>query len=1095
MRKIILLVALCFALVGSVYAQQTVTGTVTDEEGLGIPGVSIIEEGTSNGTITQGDGTFRITVKSGNATLQFSFVGLTTVTETVNGRTKINVTLLPDTETVDEVVVTALGIKRDKKSLGYAISTIKADELTIAGNSQNPVLALYGKASGVGIQSGSAGPTGGINIKIRGAAGLETSSNTRPLFVVDGVPIHDEGSNMASRGYDPLNSFDYGSGINDINPEDIESMEILKGAKATVLYGSEGANGVVLITTKKGRQTRGLGVNVSYQKTWEVPHSYINFQNEFGSGTNEYDVNYTTLNGQEVREINKTRFNFGPKFDGEPIMFLDSIVRPYQAYPDNYIDLFRTGMTDNYTVAISGGNENGNMRVSYTRFDYDGLWDREYQKKDVLSFSGQTFVSDFANFEVNSNLYNIKTHNRRPNIQSIVAWGINRDYPFDAITDMYKNEDGSKFTQEGSDWPGQFSPVYLMDVLWEQYENSDTDEKFHYIGSVRTTLNFTDNIYFVGQAGIDYTDTEFTTRNAITQYSPSIQGGKYSYNRDKVVVQNYRGFLNYEESFMNDRMRLLAFVGGEYKSTEFKNVGVSSYGNFLYPDFWSIDNTNDWPAFGSRGRVRSHTYGSKVLYSALGSATLSWKDELYVELQARNDWSSTLPPDNNSYFYPGVGVSWNFTNSVDIPYMEFGKFRASWADVGIDAPGYYYAYRSYSVGTVNNTNATTISTPSSLFAGDLKPERKREFEIGFDGRFFKRSRLETSISWYTYNRYDQIMAVDLSRVTGAGDIKINAGHVKNNGLEVMLKGAPIATEKFRWDLTLTGAFQKTKVKELYPGITSKTVHSIGSSVLAVAEENEPFGEILMYDYLTDGSGNRIINDNGYYVLDKSEMKKAGNIQDNFYGGLTSNFSFKGFNLNALIDYKFGGSIFSYSNYYLLGMGISEETLKYRNEEHGGMAYYVDDATGNRIEWQHDQGAPAGARDGRVYHDGLILDGVRNEGTEDNPNYVPNDVILSATEYYSSYIHDMSEDFQPDQLYKNNYIKLRQVALSYTIPKKLANSMHLQKLTLSLIARNPFYIYKSIPNVDAESTLGTNSIVEYSFYPSIKSYGFGVNVSF
>lgn len=407
MRKIILLVALCFALIGSVYAQHTVTGTVTDEEGLGIPGVSIIEEGTTNGTVTQIDGSYRISVQSSNASLKFSFVGLTTVTEAVNGRNRINVTLLPDTETVDEVVVTALGIKRDKKSLGYAISTIKADELTVAGNSQNPVLALYGKASGVGIQSGSAGPTGGINIKIRGAAGLETSSNTRPLFVVDGVPIHDEGSNMASRGYDPLNSFDYGSGINDINPEDIESMEILKGAKATVLYGSEGANGVVLITTKKGRQTRGLGVNVNYQKTWEVPHSYINFQNEFGSGTNEYDINYTTLNGQQVREINKTRFNFGPKFNGEPIMFLDSIVRPYQAYPNNYIDLFRTGMTDNYTVAISGGNESGNMRVSYTRFDYDGLWDQEYQKKDVLSFSGQTFVSDFANFEVNSNLYNI----------------------------------------------------------------------------------------------------------------------------------------------------------------------------------------------------------------------------------------------------------------------------------------------------------------------------------------------------------------------------------------------------------------------------------------------------------------------------------------------------------------------------------------------------------------------------------------------------------------------------------------------------------------------------------------------------------------
>ena len=449
MRKIILIFAMCFSLLGSAYAQQTVTGTVTGEDGLGIPGVSIVEKGTTNGTISTGEGTFSLNVQSLNATLQFSFIGLKPVEEPLNGRSNISLTMESQTEALDEVVVTALGIKRDKKSLGYAISTIKAEELTIAGNTQNPVLALYGKAAGVGISGSSSGPMGGINIKIRGAAGLETSSKTRPLFVVDGVPIYDDESSMASRGYDPLNSFDYGSGINDINPEDIESMEILKGAKASVLYGSEGANGVVLITTKKGRHTRGLGVNVNFQKTWEQPHSYINFQNEFGSGVNEYDISTTTLNGQEVRDINKTRFNFGPRFDNTtPIMFLDSVMRPYQAYPDNFIDLFQTGMTDNVTVAISGGHEKGNMRVAYTSYNYDGLWEEEYQNKDVLSFSGMMQASDFASFEVNSNLYNIKSHNRRPNIGSMVAWGVNRDYPFDAITDMYKNEDGSKFTSE-----------------------------------------------------------------------------------------------------------------------------------------------------------------------------------------------------------------------------------------------------------------------------------------------------------------------------------------------------------------------------------------------------------------------------------------------------------------------------------------------------------------------------------------------------------------------------------------------------------------------------------------------------------------------
>ena len=362
MQKILFILAMYFALLSSALAQQTVTGKVTGDDGLVVPGVNVIEKGTNNGVITNFEGVYNIKVAS-DAILIFSSIGLETVEEAINGRSTINIIMAESVIGLDEVVVTALGIKRDKKSLGYAISTVKGDELTVAGNTSNPILALYGQAAGVGVQGGSSGPMGGINITIRGAAGLETSSKTRPLFVVDGVPIYDEESSMASRGYDPLNSFDYGSGINDINPEDIESMEILKGAKASVLYGSEGANGVVLITTKKGKKTRGLGVNVNWQKTWEKPHSYINFQNKYGSGTSIYDTE-TTIdpNGNEVRDIIKSRFNFGPAFDGTPIMFLDSITRPYQAYPDNFIDLFQTGMTDNksysgkYSYLINAAN-------------------------------------------------------------------------------------------------------------------------------------------------------------------------------------------------------------------------------------------------------------------------------------------------------------------------------------------------------------------------------------------------------------------------------------------------------------------------------------------------------------------------------------------------------------------------------------------------------------------------------------------------------------------------------------------------------------------------------------------------------------------
>ncbi len=1096
MRKILLLMIMCIMLFAGAYAQNSVTGKVTDMDGLGIPGATVVEKGTMNGTVTDTGGKFSIKVASTNAVLVVSFVGMTSEEVALKGKTVVNLVLKPSVQLVDDVVVTAMGIKRDKKSLGYAISKVTSAELTAAGNTLNPVVSLYGKAAGVGVTTGVAGPTGSVDIKIRGAAGLESSANTRPLFVVDGVPIYDSGSGMESRGYDPLNSFDYGSGINDVNPEDIESLEILKGAKASVLYGSQGANGVVLITTKKGKKTRGLGVNVSTQHTWEKPHSYIDFQNEYGSGVNEYDRATTTLHGQTVRDIVKSRYNFGPKFDGTPIMFLDSIVRPYQAYPDNYIGLFKTGSSDNTTVAISGGNEMGNMRLSYTNYDYKGILDRFYQKKNVLSFSGTMNVSDFASFEVNSNLYSIKTHNRYPNIQSMVAWGINRDYPFDAIKGMYKQPSGEAFSSEGLGWPGQFSPSYLMGILWEQYENSDLDDKFHYIGSARATLHFTDWLYFVGQAGLDYTDTDYTTKNPITRYKPQNAGGKYAYKRNKMSVENYRAFLNFEQKFMNSRLNLLAFIGGEYTRSYYTNVSVASYGNFDYNNYWTIDNGSQWPGYSERGRVRGNDYGSKVMYSGMASATLSLDNAFYLEMQARNDWTSTLAPGNNSYFYPGLAFNWNFTDTYPIDFMEFGKLRMAWADVGRDAPGYYYAYQSYSVGTVANTEASVVNGPGTLFAGTIKPERKREFEIGFDARFFKKSRLETNFSFYTNNVYDQIMGVDLSSVTGANSIKINAGNVKNWGYELFVKAAVLDHSKMRWELSATAAFQNSKVKKLYPGITSKTLGSVGSSVVVTAKEGEKYGDLNMYDYLTDGKGNRVVDNNGYYVLDKSKMKVFGNITDQVFGGVMSDFYFKGFNFHVGIDYKFGGNLFSYSNYYLLGMGITKETLKYRDEKNGGLAYYIDKATSNRIPWQHNQAAPAASSDARVYHDGVITPGVvKTGGTDESPVYAQNTKILSAAEYYSSYIHDMSQDFQPDNLYKNDYIKLREISVSYTLPKKIVNKLAIEKLTLSLNARNLFYFHKTIPNIDSESALGSGSFTEYSFFPSVKSYGFGVNVSF
>ncbi len=328
--------------------------------------------------------------------------------------------------------------------------------------------------------------------------------------------------------------------------------------------------------------------------------------------------------------------------------------------------------------------------------------------------------------------------------------------------------------------------------------------------------------------------------------------------------------------------------------------------------------------------------------------------------------------------------------------------------------------------------------------------------------------------------------------------RVNAGRCSHSGFEFFGKGAVLSTPDYRWDIAFTAAIQKSKVIRLYPGITRQSLGGIGNSVIVTADEGEPFGELLMYDYLTDGQGNRVVNQNGNgYVLNKEEFVRQGNITENVFGGVMSDFFWKGFNFHVGVDYKFGGSLFSYSNYYLLGMGINTESLKYRDEEHGGLAYYIDDATGNTIAWQHNQAAPPEARDDRVYHDGLIMSGVvRSGGTDENPQYSPNEKIVSAQNYYaSSYIRDMSEDFQPDNLYKNNYIKLRELSIGYMVPSKFTEKIKIQKLMISFLARDLFYFYKTIPNIDSESALGSGSFTEYSFFPSVRSYGIGVNVSF
>jgi iron complex outermembrane receptor protein len=1074
---LLILVLLCTGV--SVMAQtRQVSGIINDaQNNTPLAGVTVSGPGKTSAQ-TNADGKFSISVPAGKVTLTFTYVGYEPETMTVAaGTSSVTVSLDVKEGAMDEVVVTALGVKRDKRSIGYSTSTVKGTELQQAGTTLNPALALYGKAAGVGINIGSAGPTGGVNIRIRGAAGLESFAKTRPLFVVDGVAIYDQATSQANTTFDPLNSLDYGSGINDLNSEDIESIEILKGAKATVLYGSQALNGVVLITTKSGKKTKGLGVTVSHQITMEKPFSFIDFQNEYGSGSNVLDTGTTVIpGGQRVKFLRPSRFSFGPRFDGRQVMRYDSVMVPYVAHPDNFIDFFKTGSSNRTNVAISGGGAFGNARASYSHVEYNDIIDRATQKNNSFSFNGSFKVSPFASFELTSNIYSITTQNRRPNIEQVVAWGLNRDYDYNFLRDFYLDE-GYRRVLDNYALPP--SAVRLMGVLWEQNQNTDLDKKFHTITSLRTTLNFTKQIYFVGQAAIDYTNTDYTTENQIVQLLPQVSGGKFQWRKQNTTVQSYQALLNYDNGFMNDKLHIFAYGGWAYQQVNETNVFAGTGDNGLrFPEWYSIG--NDLLGAADLNKVRGIARGSDLIYGILGSVTAAWKNTIYLQIDARKDWNSTLPASHNSYFFPGASLVYNFTNDITIPKLRYGKFNVSWADAGggpnIALQNRYFANNSYSVESIYE-GATVIGVvpPNALFLGDIKPFRKREYEVGLNTRWFNQDRLEVELTYYSNNIYDQIIPLNINPATGYATANINSGNVKNWGFEVYIKGAPLVSKNFRWNVSFTASRQFSKVVKLYEGINEQLIDGINNAIRVVGKVGQPNGDIYMYDYARDPNGNRVVGANGLYSLDNTKYIKVGNVNPKAFGGLFSDFFMKGFNLHIGLDYKFGGTIFSYANQYLMGNGVIKATLPGRDEAHGGLTYTAG---------------------GITYHDGIILPGVKRVDLGGgNFKYETNDIMVSAPSYYATYINDVSSGWPPDRMFKNNYIKLREISVDYTLPKKIAGMLKLQKVSVNLAARNLCYLHKSIPNIDAEATLSPAGFVENSFYPTTRSFSLGLNVSF
>jgi iron complex outermembrane receptor protein len=1052
---------------------QEIRGRVVDSAGNPVGGVTVSIKGTKKGVATDANGEFVIDAADANAVLVISSIGYATQQVKVNGRSTINIRLQAAASGMEDMVVTALGIKRDRRSIGYSTATIKGDELTKSGSTMNPFLALYGKASGVGVNTGAAGPMGGLKINIRGAFSLNPNQTTRPLFVVDGVIISDRATQLGG----PVGSgYDYGSNINDINSEDIESIDILKGAKATVLYGTDAGNGVVLITTKSGKNAKGFGMTGAFQYTVESPKSYLDLQKEYGLGDNIYDTAYTTLNGQKVRMIPNKRSSFGPKFDGSTVMAYDSSLVKNSPH-DSYRDLFRTGHSYNANIAISGSNEKGSLRASYTNYKYnDIISPNSWQQRNTFSFNGNIRASKLASFELISNIYNIVSQNRREQNGGSIAWGFPVDYDYNNLYNkLYLDNTGYK--RDLSNAISNTGVTNIGNYMWALDRNRQRDNKIHMITSARATLNFSPHVFMVGQFGLDYDNTNYTSEVSITRILPSVAGGLFSIAKENNTIQTYQGLLNYDNDFHNKDFHVSGFGGFIYRLKTNESLRTGTTGGLNFPGWYSLNNQAGVPSAGNLNEIRGYSRGNDVLYSVVGSGTVSWRNEFYLEFQARQDWNSTLPPDNNKYFYPGASLTWNYTERWHIPSMNRGQVRFAWANVG-NGTNQYFANTQYDLSYVSGTGiqAVSVGPDGRILPGALRPERKREFELGINNSFFKNNRLSFDMDFYSYHRYDEIINLPVSQASSSTALLINAGDVKSWGFEWSVTGTPLLTKDIRWDITVNGSKQGSRVEKLYPGIKSYAVSNLinGNAAAVHSDEGRPAGEIMTFDYNRDEDHNPIVNNSGVYTLnaDPSKMVSAGNVFPDLYGGVLSDFRYRNFNFRIGLDYKYGGTIFSYTNQRMTGIGQLASTLKYRDEAHGGLEYN---------------------QSGKVYHDGLILPGVKLDGN--TGKYITNDVMTNASSYYGTYANDLATAFPPDRFYKNDYVKLREVSVSYTLNKKVADMMHLQALTITVAGRNLFYLYKTIPNIDAESALGADVFVENTVFPGQRTFSLGLNVSF
>lgn len=1043
MRKPFLFLVLW--LVGYVYSYaQTnrVTGKVTGPDNQGLPGVNVVVNGASVGTATDAEGNYAINVP-GNGTLVFSFISYVTQTVPVSNRSVVNVQLVEDAKTIEEVVVTALGIKKEAKTLGYATATVNSEQISV-NRTTNFMNGLQGKMAGVNITSMGSGPAGTSKIRIRGQSSFSGQNN--PLIVVNGVPIDNSnyslGGDYAQRA---MNNSDGGDGLSSINPDDIETITVLKGGTAAALYGSRAKDGVVMITTKNKGVGKGLGVTYNMNFTTETAMDFTDFQYEYGQGEG----------GKRPTSANPTSgvWSFGEKFQlGMTQILFDNETWPYEPVRNRVKQFYRTGTNFTNTVTVANNGEKGGFSLSFSNTDNKGIMENNTFNRKVINLGFTQNIS--KRLTATGNINYSKENNVNPpqlNAQdfsvSTVIFTLANSMPFDALRQNQTLPNGDEFVF--SRFLVRNNPYYSMNY---HFENILRDRVF---GNVALKYQLTDWLYLQGRIAQDYyvRNQDYNIPNGYAPIAKAPTGyvnGSYTQDVRQNTERNIDFILGANKTF--GKFGIDATVGGNtrYARNDYNSVTVQ---DFVQPGLYTVAN----------GRVKNPVYSlaEKKINSLFGSATFSYNDYLFLTATARNDWFSTLAPSNRSILYPSLTGSFVFSQAYENlpPWLSFGKIRAAYAQVGSDNVNPYSNALYYQVDNNSFPNPSGQLVPvgginaSVVPNKNLRPLRIQEAEVGLELKLFN-NKVGLDFTYYHKTTNDQILAAQISDASSYTSKLINVGRSMNQGLEVLLNFSPVSSKNFRWDVSANVSYNTSKVLQLglSPNDTVITV-SGGSGRVLNQVVGKPIGQLYTFTYLRDAQGRKVFDANSGMPLRNNTLVNVGNALPKYFGGITNTFTYRGIVLSALIDFKLGHKMIAGRNINYLRHGLSKRTLPGRD-----VGY-------------------------------VIGDGV-------NPNGEVNKTRAAVQPFYES-INPLgiNEDFVNNA----GFWKLRQINLGYDFGKMLPERFFLKGLRLSAVANNVLIIKKWTENMDPEEAMvSSDNSVGLDFWPGLpptRTIGFNLNARF